>query len=132
MAASTQATVALSTGEAEFYATVRTACRSLGVVALARDMGAQLAARLSTDSSAAKGLASRRGAGGVRHIATPALWLQDAVESKRLDLRKLPGKVNAADLGTKVLSGEDTRRFLSALNLRVVTDFAGEQLRAQA
>ena len=101
VAASTQATVALSSGEAEFYASVRTACRTLGCAALARDMGVQLTARLGTDSSAAKGLASRRGVGSVRHIATPALWLQDAVEAKRLDLRKLAGKANPADLGYK-------------------------------
>ena len=73
VAASTQATVALSSGEAEFYASVRTACRTLGCAALARDMGVQLTARLGTDSSAANGLASRRGAGSVRHMATSAL-----------------------------------------------------------
>ena len=131
VAASTQATVALSSGEAEFYAAVRTACRALGCAALARDMGVQLTARLGTDSSAAKGLASRRGAGGVRHIATPALWLQDAVELKRLDLRKLVGKANPADLGTKVLSGDETRRVLSDLSLRVVAAITSDHLRAE-
>ncbi|CAK0903416.1 unnamed protein product, partial [Prorocentrum cordatum] len=129
VAASTQAAVALSSGEAEFNSSLRTSCRALGCVALARDMGAQLAARMGADSSAATALASRRGAGGARHVATPALWLQDAVEAKRLDLRKVPGKANPADLGTKVLSGEGARRFLNALGFRVVTAVTDEHLR---
>ena len=57
---------------------------------------------LVTDSSAAKGMASRRGAGKVRHIHCPALWLQQAVARKRLKVSRRAGKDLSADVGTKV------------------------------
>ena len=109
---STQGTIALSSTESEFYAAVRSACRGLGVKQLAAGLGTALGLRAHTDSSGALGLASRRGAGGARHIATPALWLQEAVASGLLDLRRVKGTLNVADLMTKVLSGEDTVRLL--------------------
>ena len=64
----TQTVIALSSGESEFYSAVRGACRLLGMKSLLKDLGFDLAAELGTDSSASKGLASRRGAGQVRHI----------------------------------------------------------------
>ena len=36
------------------------------------------------DSSAAKGIASRRGLGKVRHIEVHQLWLQDKVQKKEV------------------------------------------------
>jgi hypothetical protein len=50
-------------------------------------------------------MASRRGAGKVRHIDTGSLWLQKAVYDKRLRMCKILGTENEADLGTKVLDG---------------------------
>ena len=40
------------------------------------DMGVNMKIRLRTDASAAKGIASRRGLGKVRHIEVHQLWLQ--------------------------------------------------------
>ena len=55
-----------------------------------------------------------------------------AVEAKKgLDHQKLAGKANPADLGTKVLSGEDTRRGFGDLNLRVVTAITDKRLRVE-
>ena len=73
-ATSTQTTVALSSGEAEFSALVKGASIGLGAVSLFNDLGAgTLQLELRTDSSAAKGIASRRGVGKVRHVRTPLL-----------------------------------------------------------
>ena len=98
---------------------------------LAAGLGAVLGLRVHTDSSGALGLASRRGAGGVRHIATPALWLQEAVSSDLLDLRKVEGTLNVADLMTKVLSGEDTVRLLHMMGFRCPEGRHALQLRAE-
>ena len=49
--ASTQATVALSFAEAELYALVQGAAQTLGMMAMARDLGFDLCGRLSIDAS---------------------------------------------------------------------------------
>ena len=56
-----------------------------------------------------------------------------AVEAKKgLDHRKLAGKANPADLGTKVLSSsENARRIQGDLNLRVVTAITDKRLRVE-
>ena len=99
--ASTQTVQALSSGEAEFYGTVRCACRLLGLRSLLRDVGLDADTTLATDSTACKGLASRRGAGKVRHIQTPTLWLQHAVAQKIIKVIKKPGTELPPDVGTK-------------------------------
>ena len=77
----TQSNVALSSGEAEFYAAVSAASESLGVVAMTEDYGDKLDAYLYADASAAIGIANREGLGRVRHLDTQALWLQQALRS---------------------------------------------------
>ncbi len=98
---STQAGVALSSGEAEFHGLVRGAGVGLGYQSLLRDLGQDLPLRLWTDSSAAIGISTRQGLGKLRHLDTQALWIQQAVRTGRVDLRKVHGLVNPADLFTK-------------------------------
>ena len=98
---STQSSVALSSGEAEFNGVVRGAGVGLGYQSLLRDLGIHVALRVWTDSSAAIGICSRQGLGKLRHLDTHTLWIQQAVRSKRVDLRKVAGEVNPADLFTK-------------------------------
>ena len=118
---STQSIISLSVGESEFYAAVKTACRVLGLQQLFRDLGIELPVRLGTDSSSAKGMASRRGAGGVRHIHTPALWLQQTVARRKLLSGKTPGDDNTADIGTKVLAAERMWALMDTQCLRKVS-----------
>lgn len=110
---STQTIISLSSGESEFYGAVRAACRLLGMQSLLRDLGFELKANLYTDSTAAKGLASRRGAGRVRHIHCPALWLQQAIANRALTIHKKPGKELSPDIGTK--AGIPTQHVLQLL-----------------
>ena len=58
---------------------------------------------LHTDSSAAKGIGSRRGAGRLKHLDTGLLWLQEHVSRKAIEVFKTSGDSNPADLGTKHL-----------------------------
>jgi len=98
---STQPSVSLSSGEAEFYGLVRGSGQGLGYQALLRDLGLDMPLRLWTDSSAAIGICSRQGLGKLRHIDTHTLWVQQAVRSKRLEIKKVLGEENPADLLTK-------------------------------
>ena len=59
----TKSNVALSFGEAEFYAHVATASEVLGLVAMTEDVGDKTKAYLYADASAAIGVASREGPG---------------------------------------------------------------------
>ena len=57
----TQATRALSTAAAEYYAVVRGATEGLGMQSMMADLGVTTQVRVWTDSNAAKAIASRRG-----------------------------------------------------------------------
>ena len=57
----TQAVIALSPGEAEYYGTIKGASYSLGIQSLAVDLGIEMGAQVPTDSSAAKGTVVKEG-----------------------------------------------------------------------
>ena len=60
-----------------------------------------------TDSSAARGVANRLGLGKLRHLDVRLLWVQEMVRSGRVQLRKVRGDVNPADMLTKPKSAKD-------------------------
>ena len=98
---------------------------------LLRDFGVEVEARLWTDSAAALGMCSRRGAGGVKHIVTGTLWIQQAIAQKRLSIHKVKGKVNTADLGTKDVDSATMQRLLEILNVKLVEKLDTSALKAQ-
>ena len=67
---STQASVALSSGEAELYGVVKASSIALGQQSLFSDLGLTSTVRVWTDSSAAMGICQRTGLGQLRHIQT--------------------------------------------------------------
>jgi len=129
LTSTTQAIISLSVGEAEFYALVKLASRLLGTAIMVRELGAHLEAVLATDSSAARGVASRRGAGKIRHIHTPSLWLQQQVVRKTLRVRKIAGARNGSDIGTKHLDQTAIAKCLSELGLEIRYGVPTEALR---
>ena len=98
---STQSSVTLSSGEAEFHGLGKGAAVSLGQQALYQDLGLKLPIRLWTDTSAAIGITSRQGLGKLRHVDTKTLWVQQAARTGRVEVRKVAGLTNPADLFTK-------------------------------
>ena len=72
---------------------------------------------LSTDSSSAKSFVSRRGLGRMRHIEAKELWLQEAVCRGRVQLKKVDGTVNPADLFIQYLSNVEIDIHLDTLNI---------------
>ena len=73
----------------------------MGIASMFQDMGVQYSITLFTDSSAAKGMSSRRGLGKVRHIELNQLWLQDQVARGKISVRKIRGEDNFSDSLTK-------------------------------
>ena len=114
---STQATIALSSAEAELYALVKGAAQTLGMIALARDLGVSATGCISSDASAALGIVQRQCLGKLRHIATQFLWVQEKVRNDELNIVKVPGTDNPADLLTKNVSAELVRRHTSRLGI---------------
>jgi len=104
---STQPSVSLSSGEAEFYGVLKAAGAGLGVQSLLQDVGQKVSLRVWTDSSAAIGICGRQGLGKLRHIETHTLWVQQALRTKRFALHKVAGEANPGDLFTKHLSSRE-------------------------
>ena len=69
------------------------------------DLDVKLPVRAWTDSSAALAIASRSGLGKIRHLETHTLWLQEKVRTGAIEVKKVRGEVNPADLYTKYMAG---------------------------
>ena len=98
---STQQVIALSSGEAEYYGLVKGATIAIGIRGMLSDFGIECGIVLCTDASAAKGIASRRGLGKVRHIELCELWLQNKVAQNEVRIVKIAGMDNFSDSLTK-------------------------------
>ena len=96
-----QAVVALSSGEAEYYAIVKGTSEGMGIRGILWDMGFVGRISVSTDASAAQGVASRRGLGKVKNIELNQLWVQDRVCRGDVKIRKIDGTEHLADALTK-------------------------------
>ena len=113
---STQATIALSSAEAEYYAMVKAGSVALGLKAMYGDFGVPAKTKyLYTDASGAKGIALRRGLGKLRHVDVHLLWLQHQVSSGVFKVYKVDGKSNPADLMTKYLTQEPSNGHMNRL-----------------
>jgi hypothetical protein len=108
----TQTTIALSPGEAEYYGMVKGASMAMGIRSMLQDLGVEMNVRLRTDASAAKGIASRRGLGKIRHIEVQQLWLQEKVNRGEIEVMKVKGEGNLSDALTKALDGPGTSKHI--------------------
>lgn len=118
---STQSIIALSSGEAEFYAMVKGCSNAMGARSMIQDFHVEMPQTISThipeefqisvntDSSAALGICKRRGLGKVRHIDVAELWIQEKVSMGKIEVHKISGKLNAADGLTKPVGFEDLK-----------------------
>jgi len=72
---STQVTVAASSGEAELNALNKAVAECIAIIDLMNDCDEKCNGTVYTDSSAANGIAHRRGCGKIKHLETRQLWL---------------------------------------------------------
>ena len=64
----TQSVIAVSSGEAEYYAALKGANMALGFRSMAADLGEEIKVVLRSDSSAALGIGGRQGLGKLRRL----------------------------------------------------------------
>ena len=105
----TQQNIALSSGEAEFYALCTGCCEGLFTVSLMCEilperLRPEKVFRLYSDATAGRGICQRQGPGKVRHLSIRNLWIQDLVEKRIVQISKIQGTENVADLLTKAVS----------------------------
>ena len=115
-ASNVQSTIALSTGESEYYALVKGGATGLGLQSLLADFGIEVGVLIEGDSNAAKGTVNRVGLGKARHIQTRYLWLQERVAADHLKIQHVPGKQNKADVLTKSVPGVQMRQTMLKAN----------------
>ena len=113
--ANTQALVAKSSAESEFYALVRASCEAHGAQTMMSELGEEVKVRVHVDATAAKAIAERSGLDKLRHIDVNILWIQEQEARDRIPLVKVCGKTNPADLMTKYVDGELIRSHLNSM-----------------
>ena len=114
-----QQTIAMSSGEAELYAMVKAAAHLKFMISVAQDFGIEFSGQVFVDSTAAIGIAKRSGLGGrTRHVQVQWLWIQEEVSAKTLEVKKILGTHNMADILTKPVPSEVFDKHLKAMGFR--------------
>ena len=117
-----QASVALSSAEAELHETVQGAARGLFVRNVLEVMlGAAPLVEVAADASAAIGVAQRLGAGRIRHLEAKELWIQEKVRCKQVAMTKIRSAANRADLLTKFLDVGQHHALMNTLPVAFAT-----------
>ena len=101
----TQKIVSPSSAESETYAAASAVMDAILIrTILCWVLQVRILMYLYLDSSAARGVLSRRGVGRLRHLSCRVLWLQNLVVEKMLQVKAVLGTINPADVSTKRLS----------------------------
>ena len=96
-----------------------------------KDLGVEKGGVVYADSSAALAVAKRKGAGKLRHINISCLWIQEIQGTKQLELRKVLGTENPADMMTKHLPRASLDKCMAQLNQHRVCGRAKTSLNIQ-
>ena len=73
----------------------------IGVTQLTSEWGLDMKGNMCADSSAALGIAKRRGSGKMRHVKIGTLWIQEKNQTGDIQYTKVQESSNPADLMTK-------------------------------
>ena len=92
----------------------------LGMKSIIQDLGFKVRVRIHSDACAAIGMARRRGLGRVRHLDVEDLWVQNKVREGHVDLLKMAGSENPADILTKYVSADLMDKMLLKLDLKFI------------
>ena len=113
----TQPTIALSSGEAELAAIIRSTSEGLGMISIMKEFGIDCDLTVKSDAVAAIGIVKRQGLGRVRHLAVADLWVQQRSKAGEVHYMKLAGKLNTSDMMTKAVEREVIQRHMQSLGL---------------
>ena len=112
-----QHNIVLPTAEAELVALVKGTSEAKGVANVVEDLTGKEVGKIGvyTDPSAAIGIVQRKGAGKVRHIDVGMLWIQQHCRNGKVEVKKVAGKSNPADIFTKAVPAEVMWRHMGAM-----------------
>ena len=79
--------------------------------------------RVHVDSSAARGVFQRQGAGRIRHLEVRSFWVQEALRQKNFSLHAVKTDENLADIGPKALQVTKLEKFRDELNVISLEEF---------
>jgi len=114
---STQATVALSSAEAELNAVVKGVAEGLFLKNMLSECSRVCVSRIFTDSSAANGIVHREGCGKVKHLERRQLWVQGIVGKGQVTCLKVPRADNPSDAMTHYFSYVDGASHFNRIGL---------------
>ena len=114
----TQPTLALSSGEAELAAIVKSTSEGLGVQATMEEFGIPARLVVRSDAVAAIGIVKRQGLGRIRHLAVGDLWVQQRSQRGEVEYTKVKGQANTSDMLTKPVERETILRHMQSLGLQ--------------
>ena len=117
----TQATVALSSGEAELNAALKGAAEGLFLQGITSEMQEKDKLTIFGDSTASRGILLREGSAPLKHLHVKQLWVQEHVARKAMDVVKIPRAENPADALTHHWSAEAAGHYASMGLRRVAT-----------
>ena len=104
---------------------------AIGIRNVYEDLGVIVGIVVRTDASAAKGIASRRGAGNVRRIEVAQLWVPEKASTGHIKLVKVSTSENVADALTKHVTGDGIGMHIEAAGMRVIAGRSDMALRLQ-
>ena len=116
----TQATVALSSGEAELYAIGQGVNEALFLknLILEAEFARKVRIEAYTDSTAGKSMTIRFGSGKrTKHVELRYLYMQNLAQAGLLQVKKINTKLNPADLLTKYVSTDTLNSLLPRLGI---------------
>ena len=113
----TQSTLCLSSGESELHGISKAVSTGLGMQSIAKDLGFDISVRIHSDACAAIGIARRRGLGQIRHLDVEDLWVQQKVRDRSVDLVKVLGAENPADILTKHVAADVLNKMLQNIGM---------------
>ena len=115
---STQTTLSLSTAESELHGICKGMQMGMGFSSMCKYLDMHMKIRLHSDATAAIGIARRRGLGKLRHLDVEDLWVQEKVRDKTVEIAKVLGTDNPADVFTKYVDSAALQKALKFMNLR--------------
>ena len=92
-------------------------CECICIKNMCEDVGIVCSIVVKTDSSAAKGIMTRRGCGKIKHIAAKQIWIQEYVINGDVVVHKVPRNDNPSDAFTHNWSGVDSKSHFDNLGL---------------
>ena len=85
------------------------------------DLNIRKPLRIYSDATAAIGIARRRGLGKLRHLDVEDLWVQDKIRNREVEIHKVLGSENPADVLTKYVDAATLQKALIKMGLYAET-----------